>query len=220
MLAYAANRPAVAKSQSSPNALLIVISAHVALAAIVASAKMDLPRHFVTDPPVKVVKFPPPAAPPPPTRTIDRTEVFAPPIPAPPLPLPPKAPEVSTTTETLPGNPGTALGDGGTVVLPSNPIRLAPVRHEPQLLTPFSELKPPYPASKLASEEEATLTLRLAIDENGRVVAVEPIGRADRVFVDAARRHLIAHWRYSPATEDGRAVASTKTITLRFQLDG
>jgi protein TonB len=49
---------------------------------------------------------------------------------------------------------------------------------------------------------------------------VEPIGRADRVFVDAARRHLIAHWRYSPATEDGRAVASTKTITLRFQLDG
>ena len=220
MLAYAANRPAVVKSQSSPNALLIVISAHVALAAIVASAKMDLPQHFVTDPPVKVVKFPPPAAPPPPTRTIDRTEVFVPPIPAPPLPLPPKAPEVSTTTETLPGNPGTTLGDGGTVVLPSNPITLAPIRHEPQLLTPFSELKPPYPASKLASEEEATLTLRLSIDENGRVVAVEPIGRADRVFVDAARRHLIAHWRYSPATEDGRAIVSTKTITLRFQLDG
>ena len=36
----------------------------------------------------------------------------------------------------------------------------------------------------------------------------------------AARRHLIAHWRYKPASEDGRAVASSTVITLRFQLDG
>jgi len=40
------------------------------------------------------------------------------------------------------------------------------------------------------------------------------------VFLEAARRHLIAHWRYRPASEDGRAIASTAVITLRFQLDG
>jgi hypothetical protein len=46
------------------------------------------------------------------------------------------------------------------------------------------------------------------------------VGRADRAFLDAARRHLIAHWRYQPATEDGRTITSSLTITLRFQLDG
>jgi protein TonB len=57
------------------------------------------------------------------------------------------------------------------------------------------------------------------IDERGRVVAVDPIGRADGIFLAAARRHLIAHWRYKPAMEAGRAVASTLVVTLRFQLD-
>jgi len=221
MLAYAANRPVVGKSQSSPNALLLVISVHVALAAVVMSAKMDLPGRILPKPPIKVIEIPPPPAPPAP-HISDPAHIALPPSPLPPLPPPPRPVDLSSSAETTdPADPGTSLGGGGTTIV-SNPvpIKLAPIRHEPQLLTPFSELKPPYPASKLASEEEATLTLRLSIDDSGRVVAVEPIGRADRVFVEAARRHLIAHWRYSPATEDGRAVASTKTITLRFQLDG
>jgi len=51
-------------------------------------------------------------------------------------------------------------------------------------------------------------------------VDVEPVGRADREFVEAARRHLMARWHYTPATDDGRAVASSLTITLRFMLEG
>jgi len=95
-----------------------------------------------------------------------------------------------------------------------------PVTRQAQLLTPPSELKPPYPQSKLLAEEEAALTLRLTIDEQGRVVAVDPVGRADAVFLAAARRHLIAHWRYKPAMKDGRAVPTSIVITLRFELDG
>jgi protein TonB len=106
----------------------------------------------------------------------------------------------------------------GTDVI--EPIKLPPIRHDPRLLTSPAELKPPYPASKLAAEEEATLNLRLTIDKSGRVISVEPLGRADPVFVAAARRHLLAHWRYAPATADGLPVASTLNITLRFQLDG
>ena len=95
-----------------------------------------------------------------------------------------------------------------------------PVKLGPRLATPESELKPPYPQSKLLSEEEAVLNLRLTIDQNGRVVAVEPVGRADPAFFAAARRHLLAHWRYKPASEDGRPMASSTVITLRFQLNG
>jgi protein TonB len=69
------------------------------------------------------------------------------------------------------------------------------------------------------SGEEADLQLKLTIDANGRVVAVEPIGRADPVFLAAARRHLIARWRFAPATEGDRAIPSTTLIMLRFRLD-
>jgi protein TonB len=72
----------------------------------------------------------------------------------------------------------------------------------------------------LLSEEEAVLRLRLSISDDGRVIAVDPVGPADRTFLDAARRHLIAHWRYQPATEDGRTIASSIVITLRFELNG
>lgn len=221
MLAYAANRPVAGKSQSSPNALLVVISVHVALLAIVMSAKMDLPR-IVSRPPIDIFWVPPPKAPvplPPPrpaphprTQTLDQPPVH---VPLPPQTQPTLDPGPTTTID-----PGPIAGAGtNTITEVPRPV-LTPIRHDPRLLTPLSELKPPYPASKLLTEEEATLRLRLTIDEHGRVTAVDPVGRADGVFLQAAQRYLIAHWRYQPATEDGRAVASSTVITLRFQLDG
>jgi protein TonB len=100
------------------------------------------------------------------------------------------------------------------------PVPTEPVRVGPRFATPASDLRPPYPASKIESGQEAVLRLRLSIDPRGRVVAVEPVGRADRAFLEAARRHLVERWRYKPATEDGRPVASSTVITLRFELDG
>jgi protein TonB len=92
-------------------------------------------------------------------------------------------------------------------------------RTGPRFITPDWALRPPYPDDKRRLEEEATLKLKLAIDERGRVVAVEPVGKADRSFFEAARKHLIAKWRYKPATEDGRPVPSSTVITLRFELE-
>jgi protein TonB len=218
MLAYAANRPVAGKRQSSPNALLIVISIHVALLAVVMSARMDLPQR-IRDRPTIVEFFPRPVPPqpvkPPPAppqhaaRSSDpRPDVWLPPS--------------NATVDSRPTATdfGPALG-ASTAILPTLPkLTPTPIRHDARLLTPPSELKPPYPASKLLSEEEAILRLRLTIDENGRVVAVDPVGAADRAFLEAARRHLMAHWRYQPATEDGRTVASSMVITLRFELDG
>jgi protein TonB len=222
MLAYAANRPLAGKRQSSPNALLLIVSAHVALLAAVMSAKMDLPRRIQHGPPLIDIPLSPPPPPihtPPPrgTQPQQTTTRFDNPDQT------IKVPSVDPTPSTDPNPPDAAVIGGGGVatlpVIPPPPV-VAPIRHDPRLLTPMSELKPPYPASKLASEEEATLKLRLTIDDRGRVVAVEPVGYADREFLDAARRYIIAHWRYDPATEDGRPIATTTVITLRFQLDG
>ena len=204
MLAYAANRRVVGERQSSPHGLLIVIAAHIALIAVVMSAKMDLPRRL--HPGAIRVTFLPVPKPPPPNALTQQPQHH--PLPTPsisepqhavPLPLPNPAP----------------IGPQPTV-----DVGAVAGGHAPSLLTPSSELRPPYPPSKLLSEEEATLRLKLTISETGRVTAVDPIGGADREFLEAARRYLIAHWQYQPATEDGRAVASSTVITLRFQLDG
>jgi protein TonB len=222
MLAYAANRPVVVDRKPHPNAMLFIIGAHVAVAAVVMSAKMDLPGRILPDPPTKTFWVPKPKDPPPPVDShqthpqpkdsMNQSTLTA-------LPLTDANRPVDTGKEKI--DP-TVIGTGGASVIPE--VRLPPM-HVPvsagvQLLTPPSELKPPYPPSKLLNEEEAALRLRLTIDEHGRVIAVDPVGRADAVFLAAARRHLLAHWRYKPAVEDGQAVASSMVITLRFELDG
>jgi protein TonB len=122
---------------------------------------------------------------------------------------------VDTTPLPLPntGQIEIPLGDAHVTPVP-------PVQTGPRFLTRETDVKPPYPPSKLRDGEEATLKLRLSIDERGRVTAVDPVGAADAVFLAAARKHLMARWRYQPATEDGRPVATTTTITLRFELNG
>ena len=219
MLEYAASRRQIASRPSSPNAMLAIISVHVALLAVVMSAKMDLPAGILNKP--ITVEFPKTPPPPPPNIAQPRTPPRAPrtiidqPTQIVPVKVPSQQPVEAGPAEPVPIGTG---GESMTPFIPKPPVT-TPIRHDALLLTPSSELRPPYPASKLASEEEATLRLRLTIDEHGRVIAVDPVGSADRVFLDSARRYLIAHWRYEPATEDGHPVASSLTVTLRFELD-
>jgi protein TonB len=200
--------------------MLLIISAHVALIALAMSARMEFQKKQEPNPPlIKVPIDRPlpqpsssnhPAQHPQPRPISDPTQNF--PLPHPdPVPLGP-GPTI---------DPGPIVNGGGDAFpyFPPKPVA-GPVRHDPRLLTPPSELRPPYPDSKILSEEEATLQLRLTISASGRVIAVDPVGPADRVFLDAARRYLIAHWRYQPATEDGHAVDSAILISLRFQLNG
>ena len=218
MLAYAASAPRTAERSPSPNAMLAIVAAHVALVALVMSAKMDIPIH-INGKPIEVTWIDP-VEPPPPNPPVQRTPHPQPGPTAlePEVPVQPSPGPTVTPTPPLP-NPGPIVGPSVDPLPPPVPTP-APVRIGAQLLTPSSELRPPYPPSKLAAEEEASLRLSLSIDERGRVVAVEPVGRADPVFLAAARRYMLAHWRYKPASEGGRAVVSTIVITLKFQLDG
>jgi protein TonB len=108
------------------------------------------------------------------------------------------------------------LRGGGTV---ADPPRQEIVKIAAVSRTPDSALRPPYPNDKLRLEEEATLRLRLSIDAHGRVTAVEPVGRADASFLEAARRHIVRAWRYKPAMENGVAVPSVMVINLSFRLE-
>lgn len=224
MPVYAATSP-VTDHRLHPKTLLLIVGGHAVLLAAVMSAKMDLPTKIVSTVTevelIETVEPPPPPEPQPmqdPRPLESQIERITPIVPVP-LPDP-----IQSDPQPIPlpiPSPADIIGPSIEPTPPSRPVPAAdPVRVGPRFVTPASQVRPPYPPSKLEREEEAALRLRLSIDARGRVTAVEPVGSTDRVFLQAARRHLIANWRYTPATEDGRPVPSTTVITLRFELNG
>ncbi|HVF83197.1 MAG TPA: energy transducer TonB [Sphingomicrobium sp.] len=224
MLAYAAHRRN--QRRAHPATLALIVGAHAVALGVLITARMEV-GVFEKDTPLVIQPIPLPDEPPPP-------EPVPHPAPSPPisnLDLPPR-------TVVLPLDSGPVIVPGPTppadnpvvgtnpqpaiVPLPQPlplPKPLPKISSKPQLLTFGDRLKPPYPEAKRRLEEEATLRLRLSIDERGRVVAVEPVGSADPQFLAAARDHLIRAWRYKPALVDGSAIPSTITITLSFRLE-
>ncbi|WP_338502095.1 energy transducer TonB [Sphingomonas kaistensis] len=227
MLAYAANQEG--RRRLSPSALVMIAGGHAIAIGLLITAKMDIPlfpKPVITEttfiplepPPEQPKPKPEPQVrqdtrtPPPADSHVDRL----PPVIQTPLPsesfdagpaINPQVPDIGPVLEaTLPpaGPP-----------LPSPAV----VKVGPRAATPADLLRPPYPESMRRTEEEAVLRLRLSIDPRGRVTAVEPVGAADPAFLASARSHLLRYWRYRPATEDGRAVASSLVITLRFELE-
>lgn len=214
MTTYAPVAPYADRSRH-PRALVLIVAGHAALIAAVMMAKMDAVRPFI--PTLTKIDLidetkPPPENPPPPQprqtqqridQPIQVVQIPQPISDASPIQLPPIL------------NPGPVIDPRPAQVNPP----ADPVRVGPRFATPEYDVKPPYPQSKLRSQEEAVLQLRLTIDARGRVTAVDPVGTADPVFLAAARKHILTHWRYRAATEDGRSVTSSTVITLRFQLD-
>ena len=218
MLAYAPTNRVAART-GSPRTLLLVLAGHAALIALVLTARGEMPgitewtetEVIFIDP----VKPPPPPPEPSPPRSDTRSRVDTPPsivpIPQPSLPALDIGPPLRDTAPVI-GN------DVTPVPLPFDPPKPV-VRKAARFVTPADDVRPPYPDSKRRAAEEASLRLALQVDERGRVTSVDPVGAADPVFLEAARRHILRRWRYAPATEGGTAKASRITITLQFKLE-
>ncbi|WP_309612009.1 TonB family protein [Sphingomonas sp.] len=214
MLAYAAPRPG--REANRPKLLMAIIAGHVLAIGAVMLAKSEIATRI--DRPTVIIDIPPIADPLPIPEPRPRTD----PRPSHSTTTQPQVPIPTFDNHQIDVGP-VPLGpaDLGSEALPPRPPFVPPhevIRHGAQIATAEGRLRPPYPEVKQMLGEEATLTLKLSIDATGRVTAVEPIGSADRAFLDSARRHLLNVWRFTPATEDGKPVPSTKVITLHFKL--
>ncbi len=219
MLAYA---PRPTATSSSPRAFFIVATGHAVAIALVLTARSDYVKDRVFDPtdivfvPTKPPPPPPPSDPAPPTApsqsTIDTPRVI---IPTPPLSSDPiiAGPPI-TSFDPIIGN----AVEPPPMIIP-DPPGPAIIRRAARFITAADQVRPPYPVAQQRIEEEASLRLSLSIDPRGRVTSVSPVGAADPIFLDAARRHILRHWRYQPASEGGEAIASNVVITLTFKLE-
>lgn len=216
MLAYA---PRPDRQRARPATLIAIVVVHAVLLGLVATAQMDIPM-LTKDGPIVVEHIP--LDPLPPERPVEQAPTRPAPdsgIDTPPVIIPLPAPGLAVDLVPPLPNTGPVVGPAVDPVPPTLPLDPPVASTGPRFRTPAADVRPPYPDSRREIDREASLRLRLAIDARGRVTAVEPVGRADPVFLETARRHILSKWRYQPATEGGTAVASSTVITLTFRLD-
>ena len=79
--------------------------------------------------------------------------------------------------------------------------------------------KPDYPLDMRRLNKEGSVTVRVMVNEKGRVVSVELVKASEPAFFEAAKRQALGNWRFIPATRDGKAVSSDLVLTLKFRLE-
>ena len=201
--------------QKNPVGLGAVIVLHAAVLAAV----MLAPPELIRDPIIHLVAYPVPDDPPPP-----------------PLKETPKPEHRQAKPETV-DHPATVVDHPTTddtkiavidqskfpaidqlpkvdpLPLPPVPVTV-PARPDPRA----GEMQPPYPSALARAEIEGRAEVRVLIGTDGRVKQVELVSTTDPGFFEATKQQALRHWRFVPATRDGVAVESWRTMTVRFQL--
>jgi protein TonB len=153
--------------------------------------------------------------PPPPMPDLVQPQVDFVPPPEIRIATPPAATQAITVEQKVaetPRNVASATAPGNSVAasLPApTPVRSIDATHT----------TPPYPPLSRRLGEEGIVQLKLAVGTNGRVesVVIERSSGSQRLD-DAAREWVAHHWRYHPATRDGKPVASQTQVKVVFNL--
>ncbi len=130
----------------------------------------------------------------------------------------PDVPDITLTPAPIPDTIG-GMGGGMVIdpVVPPEPSQ--PVLVQPRADTRFaSGFQPPYPAAMLRQQMEGTVTVRVTIGPDGRVLDVALISAADPAFFETTKRQALSRWRFLPGTRDGIAITTEKVMTVHFHL--
>ncbi|MBX3560731.1 MAG: TonB family protein [Sphingomonas sp.] len=135
--------------------------------------------------------------------------------------IPPPPVERGPITQS--GDPPPSFSGTGhdiATVRQADPPPPLPVRREAEMDPRFAAaFRPPYPAPELRAQRDGVVRLRVTIGADGRVRAVERLSATSDAFWAAAERQARNHWRFRPATVDGRPVESVKVLTLHFRIE-
>jgi protein TonB len=80
--------------------------------------------------------------------------------------------------------------------------------------------KPVYPQASRRAGEQGTVSLRVHVSVEGRVLAVETARSSNFPRLDDAARDTVSRWRFIPARRGENAVDSWVVVPVTFQLQG
>ncbi|GAB3375786.1 hypothetical protein GCM10027431_29830 [Lysobacter rhizosphaerae] len=79
---------------------------------------------------------------------------------------------------------------------------------------------PRYPIEAIRESLTGTVTLRVLVDVDGKPIDVQvESSSGHRVLDAAAKRQVLAKWRFKPAIQDGRAVQAIGLVPVAFNLN-
>ena len=85
-------------------------------------------------------------------------------------------------------------------------------------LIPLVKIQPKYPREALKGGKTGFVTVRLTVDEKGRVIsAIIEESRPPRIF-DAAAIQAVLKWKFKPRVIDGVPVKQVGLTTIEFNL--
>lgn len=203
-----------------PGAALTVVLMHGAGLAALLLVKPEIVERVTGFTPIDIIEVRTPPPPPPNERPVEQRHVldrFVPPVPPTRNVVPAEdAPVHPPDLGARPGGDTVAeyVPPGSADVLP----RPTPVRVAARMLG--SNLQPDYPASEQRMEREGRVVIQVTIGADGRVRETRRLSATSDAFWLATERHARRSWRFRPATVDGRAVESTRTLTVHFELHG
>ena len=207
---------------ASPTSFGMVVLLHGAAIAALVFARMDMPappKYTSTQVDLIKIKPPPPEVrPPEPQTELPQPQVrhFDPIVEPPPLPRDDQVRSVVTEQSFVDLGPRPEAEPlPEPKPLPPPPV---PVRKAAKLLS--GDLEPPYPISEQRAGTEGSVTVRLAIGTDGRVIRAEKVRATSDAFFKATQSYAMRNWRFKPATVDGRPVESSTVMTVHFKLDG
>lgn len=108
-----------------------------------------------------------------------------------------------------------------TTTISKTTATTAPAAGDSNATIAYETATPPaYPAQALRAGIQGTVLLKVLVGPAGKPLQVM-IERSSgsRILDDAARRHVLAAWRFHPATRDGHAIDAWAVVPVRFNLD-
>lgn len=209
-------------NRRSPAALAAAVALNGGLVALLVAIPVTF-KILPHDPPLQTYKVS--LAPPPPP-------VDDPPPPAAehPTARPSPRPDRPTVTEPIVPIEGTGpaviadpapINEAGTrTILPTIDPAPVPVlvkaTPDPRFAARFH---PTYPPALRREGLEGSVTVRVTIDEQGRVITVEQVRATHPAFFEETRAQALRAWRFRPATRDGVPVRSEQVLTVQFRLE-
>jgi protein TonB len=197
------------------NALLLMLL----LVPIAAPPMLD----ETTEPPyVPIVPIAPPPPPPPIEEVPVRNPITKEASPREVIPQTVPQPPMDTTDDPQPGDlvvppaePAVVQGDAGPVGPPDDGQPMEGAHLEYAAAPP-----PPYPREAIVGGLTGTVMLQVLVDVDGRPLEVSvKTSSGHRVLDVAARRQVLAKWRFRPAMRNGQPVQAIGVVPVEFKLD-
>jgi len=196
----------------NPLGLALVISGHVAVLGAIILSPPEFIRDRIIHTSIYEVKqdMPPPPNPTPPKPEPHQKSVIDTPKPL----VDPRLTQTVTLTHV----------DSVFPTLPPQPrVDPTPIPvHEPVVteaqVDSRGAFQPDYPPAMARNEIDGAAVVRVRIGADGRVKEVQLVSATDPAFYQATERQALRSWRFRPATRDGVAVESWRTMTVRFRM--